>query len=166
MLRKKCKKTCLHASLQLVLARLVTKTLPTTSKRVARMPVSRPTTRARARRAMPLRRPRAPQLLHTVARSDDKPRSVRATTMNSAAACPRTFRKAAWTKALRAMHQGASGARRAVRRHASTRARREHRRALCMLYTLDPARTCSAALDARRHRRRSLCDIITERARE
>ncbi|SPR98229.1 hypothetical protein CBM2634_A240051 [Cupriavidus taiwanensis] len=41
-----------------------------------------------------------------------------------------------------------------------------HRRAPCMLYTLDPVRTRDAVLDARRHRRRSRRDTIAERARE
>lgn len=166
MLRKKCKKTCLPASLQLDLTRVVTKTLPTTCRRVARMPMQRPITRARARCATPVRRLRAPQLLHTVARTDDKLRSMRAATVKGPAARHRTFRKAAWTKALRAMHQCAPGTLPAARRRAPTRAQGEHRRARCMLYTLAPARAHRVALSARQHRRESSRDAIAEHARE
>lgn len=104
MLRKKCKKTCLHALLKLVLSRVVTKTLPMASRCIARTLARRRAARVRARVAALHPDPRTRSFC-TLARHPITTRAARiAGARTPCCARHRAFRKAAWTKALRAMH--------------------------------------------------------------
>lgn len=166
MLRKKCKKTCLHVSLELVLTRGVTKTLPIASQRVARTLVPMLVSHARTGSATPHRTHRASQLLHTATNADDQHHNARLTTAQRRCACHHVFRKAAWTKALRAMHRYACGSRRLVRTRSRTRARRAVRHTPCMLYTLGSARTRRHASEPRSCSPRASRDSVAHTVRE
>lgn len=117
MLRKKCKKTCLHALLKLVLSRVVTKTLPMASRCIARTLMRRRASRIRARIAA-LHPDAHTRSFYTPARHPLTTRVARiARARTPCCARHRGFRKAAWTKALRAMHRDARGSRGSARGH-------------------------------------------------
>jgi len=136
MLRKKCKKTCLHALLKLVLARVVTKTLPMASRCIARTLVRRHASHVRARVAALHPDPHA-RSFYTPAQHLLTSRVTRIEGARAPCCAPhRAFRKTAWTKALRAMYRYARSQRSSARARQRARRKLVARFVVCMRYTV------------------------------
>ncbi|XYI33623.1 hypothetical protein MNJPNG_15855 [Cupriavidus oxalaticus] len=157
MLRKKCKKTCLHALLKLVLSRAITKTLPMASRCIACTLVRRRASRVRARIATLHADPRA-RSFYTLARHPITTRVGASQERARPAARVIMLSEKPHGQRLCGRCTDTCATCAAVREHVSARAGNWWRASSPACVTQSPARTRDARLpdgDDSRHRRRA-----------